>query len=77
MLQVHKNLVNICYIILSEAAISIKISNLLICFCSFDVFCPILEKDNSYIVLSYLIAFFIITSFVSIVLSLKNRKIKT
>ena len=51
MLQVHKNLVNICYIILSEAAISIKISNLLICFCSFDVFCPILEKDNSYIVL--------------------------
>ena len=29
----------------SLAATSIKISNLLICFCSFD-FCSILEKDN-------------------------------
>ena len=40
----------------SAAALSIKISILLICFCSFDLFCPILEKDNFieilYIVLS-------------------------
>ena len=40
----------------SKAAISIKISILLINFCSFDLFCAILEKDNFieilYIVLS-------------------------
>ena len=30
----------------SQATISIKISNLLICFCSFDLFCPILEKER-------------------------------
>ena len=30
----------------SQATISIKISNFLICFCSFDLSCPILEKDN-------------------------------
>ena len=30
----------------SQAAVSIKISNLLICFCSFDQSCPMLEKDN-------------------------------
>ena len=39
-----------------EAAIAVKISNLLICFCSFDLSCPILEKysfiENVYIVLS-------------------------
>ena len=39
-----------------QAAIAIKISNLLICFCSFDLSCPILEKysffENVYIVLS-------------------------
>ena len=29
-----------------QVAISVKISNLLICFCSFDLSCPILEKDN-------------------------------
>ena len=29
-----------------QSAISIKISNLLICFCSFDFYGPILEKDN-------------------------------
>ena len=29
-----------------QAAVSVKISNLLICFCSFDLSCPILEKDN-------------------------------
>ena len=43
----------------SQAAISFKISNLLICFCSFDLSCPILGKDNFienlYIVLSCLI----------------------
>ena len=31
--------------IFHEAAIAIKISNLLICFCSFDLSCPIREKD--------------------------------
>ena len=30
----------------SQAAISNKISNLLICFSSFDLSCPILEKYN-------------------------------
>ena len=29
-----------------KAAVSIKISNLLFCFCSFDFSCPILEKEN-------------------------------
>ena len=29
-----------------DAAISIKIDILHICFCSFDLCCPILEKDN-------------------------------
>ena len=29
-----------------QAAISIKISNLLICICPFDLSCPILHKDN-------------------------------
>ena len=43
-----------------QAAIAIKISILLICFCSFDLSCPILEKyifikKNVYIVLSCLI----------------------
>ena len=42
-----------------QAAVSIKISKLLICFCSFDLSCPILEKNNFiknvYIVLSCLI----------------------
>ena len=40
-----------------QAAVAIKISNLLICFCRFDLSCPILEKDifieNLYTVLSY------------------------
>ena len=31
---------------LSQAAISVKISNLVICFCSFGLSCPILENDN-------------------------------
>ena len=43
------------YVTLCQAAVSIKISNLLICF---DLSCPILEKDNVienvYIVLSCL-----------------------
>ena len=46
----------------SQAAVSIKIRKLHICFCSFHLSCPILEKDNFikylYIVLSCLIAFF-------------------
>ena len=29
-----------------QATVSLKISNLLICFCSFDLSCPVLEKDN-------------------------------
>ena len=32
--------------IFNQAAAVIKISNLLICFCSFDLSCPILEKDS-------------------------------
>ena len=32
----------------SQAAISIKISNLFICFCSFDLSCPTLEKTKFY-----------------------------
>ena len=40
-----------------QAAVSVKISNLFICFCSFDFLCAILEKDsfieNLYIGLSY------------------------
>ena len=31
-----------------KAAVSVKISNLLICFCSFDLSCPILEKIQFY-----------------------------
>ena len=42
-----------------QVAIAVKISNLLICFCCFDLFCAIYEKDNCienlYIVLSCLI----------------------
>ena len=30
----------------SQAAVSVKISNLLIYFCSFGLPCPILEKEN-------------------------------
>ena len=45
----------LCYV--CQATMSVKISNLLICFCSFDLSCPILEKhiliENLYIVLSY------------------------
>ena len=44
---------------LYEAAVAIKISNFLICFCSFDLSFPIVEKENVienlYIVLFYLI----------------------
>ena len=42
---------------ITAIAIAIKISNLLIYFCSFELSCPILEKDNFiehlYIVLSH------------------------
>ena len=42
-----------------QAAVAIKISNFFICFCRFDLSCPILEQDsfieNLYIVLSCLI----------------------
>ena len=41
-----------------QAAVAIKISNLLISFCSFDLSCPILEKDifieRLYIVFYYI-----------------------
>ena len=44
---------------LSWATVSVKISNILICFCSFDLSCPIFKKDifyrKIYIVLSCLI----------------------
>ena len=40
-----------------QAAVAVKRSNLLICFCRFDLSCPTLEKDsfieNLYIVLSH------------------------
>ena len=29
-----------------QAAVSVKISNLLVCFCSFDLSCPTLEKSK-------------------------------
>ena len=41
-MRVCKNMV----LIFSQAAISVKISNLLICFCSFDLSSPIIEKGN-------------------------------
>ena len=44
------------FLSLYQAALTAEISILLICFCSFDLFCPLLEKDtfikNVYIVLS-------------------------
>ena len=39
-----------------KATEPIKISNSLICFCSFDLSCPILEKDN------FIEFFYIVTS---------------
>ena len=39
-----------------QTAVAVKICNLLVCFCSSDLSCPILDKDNFienlYIVLS-------------------------
>ena len=39
-----------------QAAVMVEISILLICFCGFDLFCPLLDKDifieNLYITLS-------------------------
>ena len=55
-----------------QATVSVKISNFLMCFCSFDFSCPIPEKDNVInfflycIVLSYYIMFFFNLVFVSI-----------
>ena len=55
-----------------QAAFSIKISNLLICFCSFDLSCPVLEKDifieNLCIVVSLIfkIAFLFVSSLFSV-----------
>ena len=40
-----------------RAAISVMISNLLICFYSFVLSCPILEEDNFYRNLLYCIVF--------------------
>ena len=59
---------------------SVKISNLFICFCSFDLPCPILEKDNFIenvcIVLSCLIKLrSLLNLFVSILLLLLFSKI--
>ena len=48
--------------LLCQAALSIAITNLLVCFCSFDFSCPVLEKDNFVkhlcIVLSYYYYYF-------------------
>ena len=30
-----------------QAAVMIEVSILLLCFCSFDLFCPLLDKDIS------------------------------
>ena len=40
------------FLSLYQAAVTVKISILLICFCSFDLFCPLLEK-NSFIKNNY------------------------
>ena len=37
-----------------QAAVTVEISILLICFCSFDLFCPLLEKD-SFIEIAFLL----------------------
>ena len=29
-----------------QVAVTVEISILLICFCSFDLFCPLLDKDS-------------------------------
>ena len=41
-----------------QAAISFKISNLIICFHSFDLSCPIHEKKNNYQFFKYFIVLF-------------------
>ena len=51
----------------SQASVSFKISNLLICFCSFDLSCPILEKDN-FMLLSCLIK---LRSFITVFVSIR------
>ena len=43
-----------------QAAVSIKINNLLICFYNFDLYCPILEKDNFIECLFFLTLFVLI-----------------
>ena len=34
------------FLSLYQAAVTIEISILLICFCSFELFCPLLDKDR-------------------------------
>ena len=67
----------ICLRHFCRAAVSFNISNLLICFCSFYFFCPILEKDNFiehlYIVLSFIILFVSVHK-IKIGLYLEGRK---
>ena len=49
---------------LDQAVVAVKIRNLLLSFCSFNLSCPILEKDNLYIVFSYKLAFFLLFVFI-------------
>ena len=46
----------VCMYVCMYAAVTVEISILLICFCSFDLFCRLLDKDisieNMYIALS-------------------------
>ena len=39
-------LLSLLFLSLYQAAVTVEISILLICFCSFDLFCPLFEKDS-------------------------------
>ena len=64
-----------------QAAVAVKIGNVLIYFCTFDLSCPILEKDifieNLYIVLSQqIVSFFNLVCFNLLYLPLINYERK-
>ena len=57
----------------SQAADSIKISNLLVCFCSFDLSCRILEKDNfikNVLLISLCFSFFICLGYTRVIFTI-------
>ena len=43
----HETLVLLAINLLYQAAVTIEINTLLLCFCSFDLCCSLLDKDNS------------------------------